>query len=72
VLSSISADANIYQWFINNWINLVVIHPETRELYVFNTGKFTTYTPLTQTISTINNIDNLLEDNIENLPVCLI
>ncbi len=72
VLSSISADANIYQWFINNWINLAVIHPETRELYVFKAGKFSAYTPLTQTISTINNIDNLLEDNIENLPVCLI
>jgi uncharacterized protein YbcC (UPF0753/DUF2309 family) len=33
VLDTIQRNASTYEWFINEWVILAVIHPETREVY---------------------------------------
>lgn len=57
-----------YEWFLNEWIHLTVIHPETKQVYRFSEGNFNAYEP----ISVIEKIDDLhekFERVSDNLPV---
>jgi uncharacterized protein YbcC (UPF0753/DUF2309 family) len=65
-----SADA-MYEWYINDWIHLVSIHPETRQLSVFKDGVFGPFAPLTKELEVLNDIAPVIEKNRENLPVFL-
>ncbi|MBC7451329.1 MAG: DUF2309 family protein, partial [Cytophagales bacterium] len=72
VLKTVQIAADTYEWFNNEWVNLSVIHPETKELFVFKDEKFVPYQPLTKHIEAISDITPILESNVENLPVYLI
>ena len=72
VLTTIQKVPATYEWFINAWVNLVVIHPETKELYVFNQGEFKVYQPIADDIKAIEHVEQLLESHQENFPVYLI
>lgn len=72
VLKTIKSLDAMYEWYNNEWIHLVAINPETKELYRFKNGKFDNYNPLTTAIATINNVDALIELHTENIPVYLI
>lgn len=72
VLQSIQQDNTIYQWFSNCWVNLVAVHPSTRQIFSFKNDKFEEYIPRAKSIATIENIDKVLESHEENLPVYLI
>ena len=61
ILKTIKSDLNLYQWFINEWVHLVSIHPDTNEFYYFKNGFFTTYDPLTQNTLSLNNIHSFIE-----------
>jgi uncharacterized protein YbcC (UPF0753/DUF2309 family) len=43
VLKTIQKAEETYEWFINDWVKLVSIHPETKELQVFEGGYFRPY-----------------------------
>ena len=51
----------MYEWFINDWIHLVVVHPETCRLLYFKDGDFTDYVPAKENVETINDITVLVE-----------
>ncbi len=72
VLATIRKLPGMYEWFINEWVKLVVVHPETREFFRFQNGVFDTYRPLTQAIETVGDMMPLIETHEENLPVYLI
>ncbi|MBK9492319.1 MAG: DUF2309 domain-containing protein [Haliscomenobacter sp.] len=72
VLKSLLRSAATYEWFINEWINLIVVHPETREFYRFKDGTYTLYEPLQQDVPLVSNLNALIETHTENLPVHLI
>lgn len=72
VLKTIQSAAETYEWFVNEWVQLVVVHPETQALYVFKDGNFTTYQTLEQKVDAVPDIVPLLEAHQENLPVYLI
>ncbi len=72
VLSTIQKAPETYEWFIHDWVKLVVIHPENKSLYVFKEGYFKPYTPLTKDIQEVGDLDALLVSNQENFPVYLI
>lgn len=61
-----------YEWFINGWVNLVVIHPETKELYRFEDGNFIVYKPIAFDIKTIDNPLDYAMTSSENLNISLI
>lgn len=61
-----------YEWFINNWVNLVAIHPETKELFRFVDGEFVLYNPIPFDIKTTNNSLEYAMASSENLNVTLI
>lgn len=71
VLNAIQIEAETFEWFINEWIHLVVIHPETKQFFVFRSGNFHPYKPLAQ-VKIVHDIDGLVEGHVENIPVHLI
>jgi len=71
VLKTIQKAPETYEWFINEWVHLVTVNPETREFSVFKNGAFTPYKPLKNKIEKVN-LTSVLENNTENLPVYLI
>jgi len=72
VLDTIQRLYATYEWFINEWVNLVVVNPETKELSVFKDGAFTPYITLKKDIQKISDLDVLLESTQDNFPVYLI
>lgn len=69
VLNTIQKNPATYEWFINEWVNLVAVHPDTQELMVFRDGTFVPYAPLRAQLEAIENLSPLLEIHHENLPV---
>jgi uncharacterized protein len=83
VLNTIQSDPAMYEWFINEWVHLAAIHPETNTAHYFKAGQFELYTPMAKAIHSFKDVHALLENakemetnNIvdatqENLPVYL-
>ena len=72
VLRAIQTNQSTYEWFANDWVKLVCIHPDTRHAFVFREERFEFYAPITQAIQAVHDLDGLLESTGENLPVFLI
>jgi uncharacterized protein len=71
VVETIQRSAETYEWFINEWVHLVVVHPETKELFSFKEGRFSTYKPL-QKVKTATDMTPKIESTHENIPVHII
>jgi len=69
VLETIKKAPDVYEWFINEWVHLVAVTPETRELFLFKDGEFTPYHPLKKGVEPISDLLSLIESHQENLPV---
>ncbi|QZK91828.1 DUF2309 domain-containing protein [Flavobacterium sp. CHNK8] len=61
-----------YEWFINNWVNLVALDPETKTLYRFVNGEFEIYQPASFNIQTIDNSLEYAITSSENLNITLL
>jgi len=72
ILNTIQAVDAMYEWFINEWVHLVAINPETKALSVFHDGKFSPYEPLQNVTPETTDITTVLETHTENIPVYLI
>lgn len=62
VLKTIKSDPSMYEWFVNEWVHLSVINPETKELYYFKNEEFVIYNPLAIEINTFKDVHTLLEE----------
>ena len=69
VLETIQRNTETYEWFLQEWVHLVVTNPETHELHVFKEGKFTDYHPIMGDVTTIGDVNPLIESESENLSV---
>ena len=65
VLKTIQAAPEMYEWYNNEWVHIVAIHPDTNEFYYFKDGSFTVYHPVNQKIPIIDNLDNIIEKALE-------
>ncbi len=72
VLKTIQTNPATYEWFKNEWVNLVSVDPETKALYVFEKEEFVPYLPLTKNLQTLSDLDALLATHENNLPVYLL
>ena len=84
VNKTIHSNPDLYEWFANEWIHLVALHPKTKALYVFKDGQFVPYAPLTKKLPTVHDISRMVETALkmrtnhildatqENLPVHVI
>ncbi len=62
VLNAIQSTPEMYEWFINEWVHLVSIHPETHVLHYFKQGAFELYEPLTQSLPKVADFNRLVEE----------
>jgi uncharacterized protein len=51
----------MYEWFINEWVHLIVLNPETNKLAYFKDGGFTAYTPKAA-LQAIDNFNMFIEN----------
>jgi len=84
VLKTIRSTPDMYEWFINEWVQLVSVNPETNEIFYFREGEFIPYQTLAREIHFYKDVHTLLENakemetnhiahaTQENLPVFLL
>ncbi|MBC7849657.1 MAG: DUF2309 family protein, partial [Chitinophagaceae bacterium] len=81
VLNTIQSAPEMYEWYLNEWVHLMVIKPGTNDFYYFSNGRFELYEPVKLDTPASGNFQQLIEsakemetNNIvdatrENLPV---
>ena len=62
VLKTIQSAPEMYEWYINEWVHLMVVHPETDQFFYFKNGAFTEYIPVAKKVNTVNDLIVLVED----------
>jgi uncharacterized protein len=86
VLKAIQSTPEVFEWYKNEWVHIVALHPGERQFYYFRDGVFTKYQPITNAgdIKTIRNMEKFIEGaremetnhivhaTEENLPVYLL
>jgi len=61
VLKTIQSAPEMYEWYINEWVHIMVVHPETFQLFYFKEGAFIDYVPLAQKVDNVEDINSLIE-----------
>jgi len=86
VLKAIQSSPEVFEWYKNEWVHIVALHPAEKQFYYFRNGVFEKYTPVTDAgeIKTIHNMEKFIEGakemetnhithaTEENLPVYLL
>ncbi len=86
VLKALQSSPEVFEWYKNEWVHIVALHPEEKEFYYFTDGAFERYQPITKSseIKTIHNMVEFIEGakemetnhivhaTEENLPVYLL
>lgn len=86
VLKAIQSSPEVFEWYKNEWVHIVAMHPEDRNFYYFRNGVFEPYQLLTgaNEIKKIHNMERFIEGakemetnhivhaTEENLPVYLL
>ncbi len=62
VLKAIQAQPEVYEWFINEWVHLVAIQPDTDQFFYFKNGAFVGYEPLTKTVKSAEDMQHLIRN----------
>ena len=61
VLKTIQAVPEMYEWYINEWVHLMVIHPESNRFYYFKDGRFSLHPCMKNNIPVIKDIQAFIE-----------
>ncbi|MDX2285326.1 MAG: DUF2309 domain-containing protein [Bacteroidia bacterium] len=69
VLDTIRRTPSTCEWFANQWVLLVVLHPEERTLFRFDGEGFQPYVPLTRELPLIGDLNTLIESDESHFPV---
>jgi uncharacterized protein len=86
VLKAIQSSPEVFEWYKNEWVHIVALHPGEKQFYYFRNGAFEKYQPITDAgaIKTIHNMEAFIEGakemetnhithaTEENLPVYLL
>lgn len=86
VLKAIQSSPEVFEWYKNEWVHIVALHPGEKQFYYFRNGAFVKYEPITDSseIKTIHNMEEFIEGakemetnhivhaTEENLPVYLL
>jgi uncharacterized protein len=61
LLTTIQSQPEVYEWFINEWVHLVAIHPINNEYFYFKAGQFIPYSPLAKQVNFISDMEHFIE-----------
>ncbi|MES2847779.1 MAG: DUF2309 domain-containing protein [Bacteroidota bacterium] len=60
VLKAIQSSPEVFEWYKNEWVHIVALHPEEQQFYYFKNGVFEKYDPITG-VAEIKTIHNMVE-----------
>lgn len=69
VLSVLENNPHLFEWYRNDWMQLVVLDPDDRTCLRFKGGEFAAYTPVHAETEVISDLAPVIESSHENLPV---
>jgi uncharacterized protein YbcC (UPF0753/DUF2309 family) len=69
VTYAITKNPSTYEWFKNDWVKLIAIHPQTKEVFEFKNEAFVSYKTVQEHVNLIDNELDLALTTKENLPV---
>jgi uncharacterized protein len=72
VLNTISRNPSTYQWYQNEWVNLIAMHPENGSFYKFTGGRFIAYNCQKSSAEDVIFSQETIVKSTENLPVFII
>jgi len=72
ILRTIKRSPETYEWFLNEWVLLVSVDPQTRALMKFREGEFHPYSPSCESLPVTDDLEALINSTGENIPVHLI
>jgi uncharacterized protein len=63
VLKAIQSSPEVFEWYNNEWVHIVALHPEEQQFYYFKKGVFVKYDIITPAsdIKTIHNMEEFIE-----------
>jgi hypothetical protein len=61
VLKVIQSQDDLYEWFRNEWVHLISVHPETGEFYFFRNESFEVVETLGDKVPGVDDIHEFLE-----------
>lgn len=67
VLQTIQKNSETYEWFINEWVNLAIVEPESKKLFMYTNGKFIPYETIKNETEIISDVEELVASGEENL-----
>jgi uncharacterized protein YbcC (UPF0753/DUF2309 family) len=84
VLKAIQSSPEVFEWYNNEWVHIIALHPEEKSFYYFRNGVFQKYHPITNKLESIDNMlafiesakemetNHIADATKENLPVYLL
>lgn len=69
---AISKNPATYEWFYNEWVNLIALHPESKQLFRFVKGNFELYKPVEINLPEIEDTLAYSQTSEENLKIGII
>lgn len=72
VLSVIQSVKATYEWFIHEWVHLIVVHPIDRSMYRFREGRFEHYMPHHGQVERARDLFAVLRGSVDNMPVTIL
>lgn len=69
VLQTIQRHKETYDWFLKEWVLLVAVDPETRDVHRFHNGAFKPYEPAVSFVPEVIDLNTLVETHRDNIPV---
>jgi uncharacterized protein YbcC (UPF0753/DUF2309 family) len=61
VLKSIQSAPEIFEWYNNEWVHIVAVHPDTHQFYYFKDGSFQLHMPMVETLPQVKDVIALAE-----------
>jgi len=72
VMDTLNGSPAAKQWFEDEWIHLVVQHPESKLLHRYQNGKFVEYHSLCKEVKETSQLQRWIESSEDNLPVLIL
>ncbi|HQQ95382.1 MAG TPA: DUF2309 domain-containing protein [Bacteroidia bacterium] len=69
ILNVLKNNPATYEWFLNEWIHLTLIHPVSNEVMVFKDGEFNVYQTMGTKLNVSDNLTELVQSSRDNIPV---
>lgn len=67
ILSAIKSNPVTYEWFKNEWVNMVAVNPDTKKIYRFSNEEFMQYDPLDLVSSLLGSLVSQIENSSQNI-----